>query len=299
MRKLSAILFLTIIFILGIAISDIHNVYAKVFAKVNGTVKSEDGNPIEGAKVIFVFEDGTTFELTTDKKGRWRKSDLRPGQWTIGFTADGFQPKNITVNLSALKDNPSIDIKLLPIPESPLKLGDDLYKQKKYQEALEEYKRVYSEHPELHLALEKIGLCYYRLDDLEKAIEHFKEMLDREPQSRETLINLSSIYFHKGELEEGMKHFRQLDEESLTDPNTFYNIGILLFKNGQIDLAADYLTKCIALDPGYAKGYHQLALVYLNKGNIEEAKKNFQRVIELAPESEDATLARKLLEQIK
>ena len=299
MRKPSTILFLTIILISGITISNTHNVYAKVFAKVNGTVESEDGNPIPGAKVIFVFGDGTTYELTTDKKGKWRKSDLRPGQWTIGFMADGFQPKNIRVNLSAAKDNPSIDIKLVPIPESPLKQGDDLYQQKKYQEALEEYERVFSEQPDLHLALEKIGLCHYRLDDLEKAIEAFKEMLDRAPQSRETLINLSSIYFQKGELAEGMTYFKQLDEESLTDPNTFYNIGILLFNNGQIDLAVDYLTKCIALNPHYARGHYQLALVYLNKGNIEEAKKNFQKVIELAPESEDAVLARKLLEQIK
>lgn len=299
MRKPSTILILTIIFISGIILSIAPDAYAKVFAKVSGTVESEDGNPIEGAKVIFVFEDGETFELTTDKKGKWRKSDLRPGQWTIGFMADGFQPKNIRVNLSAVKENPSIDIQLVPIPESPLKQGDDLYKQQKYQEALEEYQRVISDNPELHLAIEKIGLCYYRLDDLDKAIEAFKEMLDREPQSRETIINLSSIYFQKGELEEGMAYFKQLDEESLTDPNTFYNIGILLFNNGQIDLAIDYLTKCIALDPRYVKGHYQLALVYLNKGNIEEAKRNFQKVIELAPESEDAALARKLLEQIK
>ena len=49
--------------------------YSKVFAIINGTVKSEDGKPIEGAKVILVFsEDGSTFELTTDKKGNWRRN---------------------------------------------------------------------------------------------------------------------------------------------------------------------------------------------------------------------------------
>lgn len=299
MRKPAAVLFLTMIFVSGTFIFTSSNAYAQVFAKVNGTVESEDGNPIEGAKVIFVFDDGATYEMTTDKKGKWRKSDLLPGQWTIGFMADGYQPKNIKVNLSAVKDNPPINIKLTSIPESPLKLGDELYKQKKYQEALEEYKKILSANPDLHLAIEKIGLCYYRLDDLDKAIEAFKEMLDKEPQSRETLINLSSIYFQKGELEEGMTYFEQLDEETLTDPNTFYNIGILLFKNGRIDLAADYLAKCIALDPQYTRCHYQLALVYLNKGNIEEAKKHFQKVIELAPESQDAISARKLLEHLK
>jgi len=72
-----------------------------------------------------------------------------------------------------------------------------------------------------------------------------------------------------------------------------------LFKNGQIDLAIDHLNKCLKLDPNYVNGYYQLALASLNKGNMEEAKRNFKKVIELAPESEQAALAKKMLENIK
>jgi len=74
---------------------------------------------------------------------------------------------------------------------------------------------------------------------------------------------------------------------------------ILFFKSNQIDMASDYLKKCINLDPGYVDGYYQLALVYLNKGLMEEAKNNLQKIIELAPDSEKAGSARKLLESIK
>lgn len=278
----------------------VHSIYAKVWALVEGTVKTEEGKPIKGAKVILIFsEDGTKYELTTDRKGRWRKANVRPGRWTIGFLAEGYKPQNITVQLSAVKRNTPIEVRLSPIPESPFSKGDALYQQKKYAEALQEYQRVLAENRDLYQAYDKIGLCYYRLNDLENATEAFKLMLNKAPQSRNTLINLSSIYFEKGNLEEGMKYFKQLDEKTLTDPGTFYNIGILWFKNGQIDLAIDYFNKCIALDPGYVNGYYQLALAKLNKGNIEEAKKNFQKVIELSPESEKATLARKILENIK
>ncbi|NIM57855.1 MAG: tetratricopeptide repeat protein [Candidatus Aminicenantes bacterium] len=121
-------------------------------------------------------------------------------------------------------------------------------------------------------------------------------MEGRPPQSQDTLINLSAFYFEKGDLEEGMKYFKQLDEKSLEDPSIFYNIGILLFKNRQIDMAIDYLLKSLAVDPTYVNAYYQLALVYLNKGNLEEAKKNLKKVIELAPESEAAALAKSMLE---
>jgi len=300
MKKPLAILIVTIIVFSVTILINTYNVYAKVFAIVNGTVKSEDGKPIKGAKVILIFsEDGTKYELTTDKKGKWRKANVLPGTWTIGFMAEGYEPQNITVQLSAIRENPSIDVKLSRIPESPFNKGDTLYQQKKYAESLQEYQRVLAENQDLHQAYDKIGLCYYRLEDLENAIENFKLMLDKEPQSQDTLINLSAIYFEKGELEEGMKYFKQLDDKTLIDPGTFYNIGILLFKNGQIDMAIDYLNKCLAVDPSYVNGYYQLALANLNKGDLEEAKKNFQKVIELAPESEKATLAKKILENIK
>jgi len=300
MKKPLVIINLTIMFISAVLMINGSLLYSQLFAIASGTVTSEDGKPIKGAKVILIFsEDGTKYELTTDKKGRWRKANMRSGAWTIGFIAEGYDPQNFNITLSAIKRNPPIDVKLTPIPKSPLIKADALYQQKKYDEALKEYQRVVAENQDLYQVYDKIGLCYYRLDDTENAIEAFKLMLEKEPQSQDTLINLSAIYFEKGDLEEGMKYFKQLDEKSLKDPSIFYNIGILLFKNRQIDMAIDYLEKCIAVDPMYVNGYYQLALACLNKGDLEEAKKNLKKVIELAPESEIAAIAKSMLENIE
>ena len=300
MKKPLPMINVTIMLIIAMTMINSFLLFSQTFAIASGTVKSEDGKPIKGAKVILIFsEDGTKHELTTDKKGRWRKANMRSGAWTIGFMAEGYEPQNFNITLSAIKRNPPIDVKLTPIPESPLIKADALYQQKKYDEALEEYQRVLAENQDLYQVHNKIGLCYYRLNDLENAIDAFKLMLEKEPQSQDTLINLSAIYFEKGDLEEGMKYFKQLEEKSLTDPSIFYNIGMLLFKNLQIDMAIDYFKKCLALDPLYVNGYYQLALVYLNKGDLEEAKKNLKKVIELAPESEKAALAKKMLENIE
>ncbi len=274
--------------------------FSKVFAMAHGTVKSKDGKPIEGARILLIFsEDGAKYELKSDNKGRWRKANLPPGAYTIGFIADGYEPQNINVMLSAIHENEPVDIRLVPIPVSPLSQGDLLYGQQKYEEALQEYRRVLSENQSLDEAYERIGLCYYRLGDLDKAIEIFQKVLERAPQSRDVLINLSSIYFEKGNLDEGLKYFNQLDEKSLTDPNLFYNVGALLFKNNQTELASRYFKKCVELDPNFVNGYYQLGLVNLNKGDTEEAKRNFEKVIALAPESENAAISKKILENIK
>ena len=275
-------------------------VYAKVFAAVEGTVKSKDGKPLAGARVILIFsQDSTKFELVTDEKGRWRKMNLQPGSWTIGFIADGYEPKNLNVELSSIKKNPSIDVRLNPLPKSPLTQGDTLYAEKKYDEALKEYKRVLRENPDLSQLYDKIGLCYYRLNDYDNAIENFIKMIEKEPQSQNTLINLSAIYFERGNLEEGMKYFQQLDEQTLKDPSLFYNIGALFFNNNQADMAIQYLSKSIELDPNYVDAYYQIGLANLNKGDMEKAKESFKKVIEIAPDSEKAALAKNLLMHIK
>lgn len=271
-------------------------VFSKVWARVSGSVKSEDGKPIAGARVILILsEDGSKEELTTDEKGTWARVNIRPGAYTIGIMADGYQPQNVNVNLSAIKKNPSIDIKLVPVPKSPLSMGNDLYREKKYAEALKEFQRVLAENPELTELHEMIGLCYYRLNDLDNAAAAFKIMLEKKPGSRDTLLNLSSIYLEKGDLEEGMKYFNQLDEDALKDPATFYNIGIILFNKNKMEPAIENFKKCLERDPNYVNAYYQLGLSYLNQGDMENARANLEKVIEVAPDSEKAALAKEML----
>lgn len=274
--------------------------FAQAWARVSGSVTSEKGIPIEGARVILIFsQDGAKVELTTNKKGEWKLMNLRAGAWTIGIMVDGYQPQNINVTLSALKEHPPIDIIMKPIPKHPLSKGNDLYQAKKYAEALQEYQKVLAENQDMHQAHERIGLCYFRLGDLDNAIKAFKMMLEKEPQARNVLLNLSAILLEKGNLEEGMKYFKQLDEETITDHSMFYNIGVLLFAKEQMEQAIDYFNKCTARDPNYVDAYYQMALAYLNQGNMEEAKKNFQKIIELAPGSDKAAQAKEIIDSLQ
>lgn len=274
-------------------------VLAQAWARASGSVSTDKGIPIEGARVILVFsQDGAKIELTTNAKGEWKLVNLRSGRWTIGIMVDGYQPQNINVTLSALKEHPPIDIVLKPIPKHPLSKANDLYQAKKYAEALKEYQKVLTENQDMHQAYERIGLCHFRLGDLDNAIKAFKMMLEKEPQARNVLLNLSAILLEKGNLEEGMKYFKQLDEKTINDHSLFYNIGVLFFAREKMDQAIEYFKKSTARNPEYVDAYYQMALAYLNQGNMEEAKKNFQKIIELAPESDKAAQAKEIIKSL-
>ena len=58
-----------------------------------------------------------------------------------------------------------------------------------------------------------------------------------------------------------------------------------------MDAAAEWYEKASMVDPNWAKPVFKLALVALNKGDMETAKQHFQKVVDLDPGSEEGAQA--------
>jgi Flp pilus assembly protein TadD len=63
-------------------------------------------------------------------------------------------------------------------------------------------------------------------------------------------------------------------------------------------LAVKSLSKIVDVDPWNAVNYNQLGELYLQKGNKEQAKRMFQKIIDFAPNTEQAHLAKTNLEKL-
>lgn len=275
--------------------------------RITGVVLAEDGNPIPNVKVIFEHSRyGAKFERSTDKNGKWVAANIRGGAWNIDFIAKGYEPKQISTTVSEVIRAKPIEIRLKKTEKrivskkvsELLVKGNELYNQRKYQEALEEYQNILKEHPELRLINKNIGNCYYELGDYDSAIKYYERVLEKEPGSEEILINLGNIYLEKGELEKGLSYFKKIDEEAITNPITFYNIGTSFFNKGEIDKSIEYYNRAITLDPDFSDVYYQLGLCYLNITEKEKAKENLNKFLELAPDSDKETTVREILKYL-
>jgi tetratricopeptide (TPR) repeat protein len=151
-------------------------------------------------------------------KRKLRLLNLRPGSWSVGFLAKGFESKNYNIELSAIRDNPPVNIKLAHTPESVFIAADALYREHKYQAALQEYQIILDAQPEQVEAYARIGLCYYRLEDVDKALTFFEKALEKGPAAPDIFINLGAIYLQKGDLEQGVK-YPAGRRKSITDPS--------------------------------------------------------------------------------
>jgi hypothetical protein len=75
--------------------------------------------------------------------------------------------------------------------------------------------------------------------------------------------------------------------------------AITFYKQENCTKAIELLKKAIELNPGYARAYSWLGLCYVKIGRTREAVEAFRRVIALAPDSEDARVARRWLNRLQ
>jgi tetratricopeptide (TPR) repeat protein len=77
-----------------------------------------------------------------------------------------------------------------------------------------------------------------------------------------------------------------------------YQRGVELKRAGQASQAADELRAAITADPKHVKAHYALGWVLLDLKDRDGAKAEFRKVIEIAPDSDEAKEAKKALERI-
>ena len=95
--------------------------------------------------------------------------------------------------------------------------------------------------------------------------------------------------------------YNELKNLLIYDPRNLYYHGALAYfaaKNGDIELAIKSNIQITKLDPWNAVNFVELGIRYSEIGNKAEARKMFQRVLDFAPNSEQASLAKDYLEKL-
>ena len=78
-----------------------------------------------------------------------------------------------------------------------------------------------------------------------------------------------------------------------------YNVGEIYFSNRKIDEAIHYFELSIEIKPDWPASYLKLGYAYLNKGDNEKAKLNFNKFLELDPESSEAPAVKNIVDYLE
>ena len=285
------------------------------------------GAPVAGAKLKLRIEKGSHGgpDVVTDKNGKWAVLGLAAAMWDIDIEAAGYVAKQIgPVGLMIGQTMPTMKIELEPqaAPQATstaepaheevkiggtavskeiadaVEAGNNFLQARKFKEAVAEFEKAYptlSSNVSLKFALAR---AYYGAGDLKKAIVLLDEVYKSDPANTQNATLLANMLLEDGQLEAGKKIIDALPPAAL-DINSLLNAGILLMNKKQPGAAVEYFTKAVAVDAKRFEPYYYRGLALIQSGKQKQAKPDLEKVIELAPNSDEAKEVQQYLKSIK
>jgi len=145
----------------------------------------------------------------------------------------------------------------------------------------------------LELIRELAQNCKY--DD---ALEQLELLQEEEPENYEINYELARVYFELGDYESAVSNYEILLEHHQS-PIMYYNLGMALEANDEVDKAIGAYLKCLALNEKFALAYKKLGMLYMARGDFDDAIEYFSDYLKLdVPECEEEVI-QGVLERLK
>jgi tetratricopeptide (TPR) repeat protein len=295
--------------------------------RLQGTVKNEAGQPIQGATItlrkgtagVDPKADGPK-TLVTDKNGKWSILGLANGPWGILIQKEGLQDSEGQMNVEEFPIGPVQPINItLKAPskaavqqaekqstsgqaKAALENGNALLAQGKYAESRAAYEEGMSklEDKSLHPAIYRaIADSYFKEGKSNEAIDTLKKSLELAPDDPDTLKLIVTLLAASNREAEAKTYMAKLPQGTQMDPAIGLNLGIKRFNEGKMDEALKEFNEVVAANPSMADVYYYRAMVYLNKQQNPQAKADLKKLLELDPNSKFAKDAQDFLKELK
>jgi Flp pilus assembly protein TadD len=278
--------------------------------KIIGTVTDKDGNPQEKVTITIasVKSSAKKIEVETNKEGKFSQVGLWPDYYHVTFKKTGFMPisREIRVRIASPTEMEIILDKAQDMMERNLSAadkhflrGNKLYAEQKYADAIQAYNKALELSQSQWGYYFNLGLAYKKTENKEAAISTFQKAFEMNPESYSINKELGQLLALEDNYEDAKKHYAKATEISDDDPDAFYNLGVCLTNLGDQEGALTAFLKTIGFKEDYADAYYQIGTLYINQNNVEEAVKNLEKFLELAPEHEKANVTKQLLDYLK
>ncbi|MFK8265251.1 tetratricopeptide repeat protein [Capnocytophaga cynodegmi] len=189
-----------------------------------------------------------------------------------------------------------------------IKEGVDLFKNKKYEEAIEIFQKVLEQSIDIEKKLSVLywlGRCYFEKKDFDKATDFFSKRLviaENEQKITEQLVSLDWLgqcYFEKKDFNKAINFFeRQLaivkkKQNIAAQLNCLFWLGQCYFEKKDFDKAINFFERQLALAEekqnitGQLNSLHWLGYICFKQGDFDNAIMNFEKKLNFVNQEED------------
>lgn len=162
--------------------------------------------------------------------------------------------------------------------------GTRLYSDKKYNEAIKEFKRAVSLAPYSANTVDAynfMAVTYLKLNKPEDAVKAYKSAISLDPYRDDTHMKLGNVYMSLNRNSEAESEFKSAIKQNPSSTGNIYTLGQLYINSGRYNEAENQFNKIINLAPRKADGYYGLGQAYSKQGKYEDAIKQFKEAINM------------------
>ena len=221
------------------------------------------------------------------------------GPHNVTLTKEGYQPVVLDITIQGTFEPIEVDLyKVLTVLEQLLGAGalegldaiqltanleaaDAAFNSGDYRTAIAGYGTLLEVLPQMTDLYRLIGSAHRALGKHEEALVAYQTLLESDPENKDIQAEIATTRLAMGNVEAAFASNTGLSTGLSASREDFYNLGELAFASGDIDRAQGWYEKASSADPSWVKPRFKLALVALNKGDMELAKQHFREVVEL------------------
>jgi tetratricopeptide (TPR) repeat protein len=182
-------------------------------------------------------------------------------------------------------------------PLAPIEYSKQLIDQQRYDEAQHELERLDSQGASTAESLYLLGIVHYTRNQIPQAVDYFKRALFMNPDYVDAAISLSIVYNDTGHYQEATQLFTQAEKSLARKPSSstasmildkeiarrHIELGDMYRKINRFDEAANEYLKATRIDPDNIDAQMYLAKTMANRGQLEQAYQEFQKLIQKYP----------------
>lgn len=123
---------------------------------------------------------------------------------------------------------------------------------------------------------------------------------EKNPRDAKPRVQLGNLYFDSERFDDATKWYTEALAVDPNDADVSTDLGITYYYRNQPDRALEQFERSLQIDPKHSKTLLNIGVVRAwGKQDLEGAAKAWERVLEVAPNSEEAQRARQGLDGIK
>jgi type IV pilus assembly protein PilF len=142
-----------------------------------------------------------------------------------------------------------------------------------------------------------LGLIYLTTSEFKEALKHFKSAVDINPYYTDARNNLGVAYRELGRYDRSLAEFEEaLKDRAYGTPEKIHvNMGHLYLQRGDHEAGIRSFREALAIRTDYPPALLGLGMAYTESGHVDQARAVLDKLVRLAPESQEAARARQMI----